>query len=280
MICAHGNIDEERDVHAACMPAFAAYLQSRLAAAPGTMTHWTRSYFETGYLQRWSLTPPTGQHHEEAEWLLEQLQPSVRTAPILDVACGHGAYAVALAKAAQWVIGLDCSTALLRRAASIAGGPVDWVRADYRALPIGSAVAAGSLLRDALGFFDEDAANVAVIRELRRTMRPKARLVLAVANSVPIRDHFEPSAEEQRGSIRIRIERQLLPTPLRLVERVELEEDGAVSVHERRQRLYTARELEAILSRTGFELVGLFGDCVGAPFVQRSSTKTVLVAAA
>ena len=247
------------------------------------MVHWTRSYFETGYLQRWSLSPPTERHREEASWLLEQLQPSDGAAPILDVACGHGAYAIALATAAKRVVGLDCSAALLRKAAAIAdavAAPVNWIRADYRALPIRSGVAAGSLLRDALGFFDDDVENTEVIREVRRTLRPKGRLVLVVVNSVPIRDHFEPAAEEERGSLRIRIDRQLLSGPLRIVERVEFEEHGVLSVHERRQRLYTAKELEAVLSRNGFELVALHGDCLGAPFIEPSSPKSVLVAAA
>jgi ubiquinone/menaquinone biosynthesis C-methylase UbiE len=247
------------------------------------MTHWTKSYFETGYLQRWSLSPPTERHHDEASWLLEQMRSSDRAAPILDIACGHGAYTVALATAAKRVVGLDCSAALLRKAAAIAdatAAPVDWVRADYRALPIASAIAGGSLLRDALGFFDDDADNTDVIREVRRTLRPKGRLVLVVVNAVPIRDHFEPTAEQERGSIRIRIERQLFSGPLRMVERVELEDHGVLSVHERRQRLYTTEELEAILRRTGFELVALHGDCLGAPFVEPSSPKSVLVAAA
>jgi SAM-dependent methyltransferase len=246
------------------------------------MTHWTRSYFESGYLQRWGLSPPTVMRREEAAWILEQLHPSVSTAPILDVACGHGACAVALATLTTRVMGLDRSAALLRRAVGIAekaGASVGWIRADYRALPIRSAVAGGGLLRDALGFFDDDADNAGVIGEIRRTLRPKARLVMVVANAVPIRDHFEPLAEEQRGSIRIRIRRELLRAPLRIIERIELEERGAVSVHERRQRLYTAGELQAILTRAGFELVALYSDCSGAPFVESASAKSVLVAA-
>lgn len=246
------------------------------------MTHWTRSYFESGYLQRWGLDPPTARHYKEAAWIVDQLQASAQAGPILDVACGHGAYAVACATAGTPVIGLDCSAALLRRAVGIAGeaaASVEWMRADYRALPVRSRVAAGSLLRDALGFYDDDASNAEVLREIRRTLRSKARLVLVVVNAVPIRDHFEPAAEEQRGSIRIRTHRQLLSAPLRLIERVELEEHGAVSVHERRQRLYTAEDLEALLSHVGFELVSRYGDCLGAPFVKPSSPKTVLVAA-
>jgi ubiquinone/menaquinone biosynthesis C-methylase UbiE len=119
--------------------------------------------------------PPTARHYKEAAWIVDQLQASAQAGPILDVACGHGAYAVACATAGTPVIGLDCSAALLRRAVGIAGeaaASVEWMRADYRALPVRSRVAAGSLLRDALGFYDDDASNAEVLREIRRTGDP------------------------------------------------------------------------------------------------------------
>lgn len=247
------------------------------------MPHWTYTYFDSGYLRRWGLGPPTAKHRDEARWILEQLRPKVRRAPLVDVACGHGAYSVALAAEGFRILGLDRSDPLLQRAAGIASdaaAAVDWVRADYRFLPLASAVAAGGFLRDAFGFYDDEIQNLAVLREIRRTLSRQSGLVLAVVNAVPIRDHFQPEAEELQGDLRIRIRRQLLTEPLRQIERLELEESGAVTVHERRQRLYTSEELGALLTQAGFEVIALYGDCVGAPFVESSSGKSVFVAIA
>src|SRR6187397_95948 len=99
---------------------------------------WTREYFERGYGQRWGLLPPSERVRREAEalWNLLQLSPASR---VIDIACGHGRHALALADCGADVVGLDFAVSLLNRARQLADDlhiRARWVRGDMRHLPL------------------------------------------------------------------------------------------------------------------------------------------------
>jgi cyclopropane fatty-acyl-phospholipid synthase-like methyltransferase len=79
------------------------------------MPDWAREYFERGYAQRWGLPALSDQVRLEANGVynLLQLSPASR---VIDIGCGHGRHAVALAERGADVIGLDFAVALLSRA--------------------------------------------------------------------------------------------------------------------------------------------------------------------
>jgi cyclopropane fatty-acyl-phospholipid synthase-like methyltransferase len=66
---------------------------------PDDMTppDWTGDYFERGYAQRWGLSAPSDQVRLEASglWNLLRLAPASR---VIDIGCGHGRHALALAE--------------------------------------------------------------------------------------------------------------------------------------------------------------------------------------
>ena len=101
------------------------------------MEPWTRSYFDTVYLHRWTLGLPGPEERGQVEFLLGRLSagPGDR---LLDVGCGQGRYSLSFAQRALRVTGLDDSPSLLREARRLtesAGAEVRWVRGDMRALP-------------------------------------------------------------------------------------------------------------------------------------------------
>jgi len=80
-------------------------------ATPG----WTRDYFERGYAQRWGLPAPSDQVRPEANGLCDllHLPPASR---VIDIGCGQGRHAIALAERGLDVIGLDFAVTLPGRA--------------------------------------------------------------------------------------------------------------------------------------------------------------------
>ena len=118
---------------------------------------WTREYLERGYAQRWGLPAPSDRVRLDAKALCGLLQLS-STSRVVDVGCGHGRHAIALAECGLDVIGLDFSAPLLNRARQVAtefGSPVRWIRGDMRQLPIRSGCAAAVIVMDAFGFFEK-----------------------------------------------------------------------------------------------------------------------------
>jgi SAM-dependent methyltransferase len=138
----------------------------------------------------------------------------------------------------------------------------------------------GALLLDSFGFFDQDDENLLVLQEARRIVRPKGRLVIAVANGTPILADFRAHEEERRGSVVFEIDRTLRHDPAQLIERITVREPSDTAHYERRQRLYTCRDLIALLKVAAFDVRAVSADYGGRRFDDAVSPKMVILAEA
>ena len=149
-----------------------------------TVPKWVREYFERGYAQRWDLPPVSDRVRLESDRLWDQLELSPG-AWLLDLGCGHGRHALALAQRGATVVGMDFAETLLARAKCL-GADLDvsphWLRGDMRQLPLRAKFFAGAILIDAFGFFETDEENEAVLAEVRRVLAPSGRFGMKVVN--------------------------------------------------------------------------------------------------
>jgi SAM-dependent methyltransferase len=231
------------------------------------MSDWIREYFEHGYPQRWGLHAPSEPARREADGLYEllELSPSSR---LVDVGCGHGRHAIALAERGVGVIGVDFTVALLTRARELAAGGrlrVQWVRGDMRRLPVQSRSADAAVMLDAFGFFDTEDEQETVVREAARILTAGGRLALKVVNGGLVLDAFRERDREERDGTVVEITRTLTLDPPRMTERLRLGGSGH-GEYERRQRLYRIDELRTALEHAGFAIAGVFARPDGTPF--------------
>jgi ubiquinone/menaquinone biosynthesis C-methylase UbiE len=240
---------------------------------------WIRDYFERGYAQRWGLQPPSDQVRLEAGglWDLLQLVPRAR---LVDIGCGHGRHAVALAERGSEVIGIDFAAALLSRAQGLAADlrvRARWVRGDMRRLPVRSACADAALLMDAFGFFETEAENEAVLCEAARVLTIGGRLGVKVVNGGPVLEAFRETDREERDGTVIAVSRTLTTGPPRMIERIHISGRRGAGEYERRQRLYRADEMRALVERAGLSIVGVYAKPDGSPFDSTSSSTMWIV---
>jgi len=232
------------------------------------MPDWTREYFERGYAQRWGLPAPSDHVRVEAGglWDLLQLSPTAR---VVDIGCGHGRHALALAERGAEVIGLDFAAALLNRARHLAadlGTRPHWIRADMRQLPLRSECAGTAIVMDAFGFFETEEEHEAVLREAARVLTVGGRLALKVVNGGPLLDAFRETDHEERDGTVVSVSRTLTLGPPRMMERIRVSGSRGQGEYQRRQRLYRVGELRAALEHSGFSVVGVFARPDGTPF--------------
>jgi cyclopropane fatty-acyl-phospholipid synthase-like methyltransferase len=94
------------------------------------MSDWAREYFERGYAQRGGLPPITDHIRIEAAGLWRHLNLTP-TSRLVDVGCGQGRHALALAQRGSRVVGVDFSIGLLTKARDLGaelGVQACWVR--------------------------------------------------------------------------------------------------------------------------------------------------------
>ncbi len=232
------------------------------------MPDWVGPYFESGYAQRWGLPALSDRIRLEAEglWTLLQL---TGTARVIDIGCGHGRHAVALAERGSAVTGLDFAAALLSRAHELAAGRrpgVRWIRGDMRHLPFRSACASAALVVDAFGFFETDDEHDMVLREAARVLSVGGRLAMKIVNGGVVLESFRETDREERDRTLVTVSRTLTVDPPRMTEKIRLTGDFGTREYERRQRLYRVEELTAALERAGFSVTGVFAQPDGTPF--------------
>jgi ubiquinone/menaquinone biosynthesis C-methylase UbiE len=244
------------------------------------MLDWTRDYFERGYAQRWALLAPSDRVRHDASFLWTLLHPS-QSSRLIDIGCGHGKHALALAGRGSEIIGIDFAVTLLNRARQLADGlriDVRLIRGDMRRLPLRAECAEAAILMDAFGFFDTEDEQDAVLREAARVLIVGGRLAMKVVNGGLVLDSFRDIEREERDGVVVSISNTLTNDPPRLTQRIKIKGTRGVGEYERRQRLYRVDELSAALERAGFDVAGVFGSPDGAVFNPATSSAIWIVA--
>lgn len=239
---------------------------------------WREAYFEEGYLRRWSLPPADAEVREEARAFVH-LAEVERPVRILDLGCGHGRYASALALEGHEVVGLDASRTLLLRAQRQAvrePGTVFWVRGDMGALPFSRRFDL-VLIRDAFGYFDEEPEGAALLVGVGEVLRSRGRLILRNPNGGLIRRDFRADERKEHRDRRIWIRNRLEDEGRWLWQTVRIEDAEGRHEYERRQRLYAAGELEGLLRSVGYDSIEHFSDFEGSRFEEGTSSHIATV---
>lgn len=204
-------------------------------------------------------------------------------AKVLDVPCGAGRLALELAAWGYAVTGIDQSAGLIEAARDGAARQdlqIDFLHGDMRDLP-GEAEYDGAVcFWNSFGYFD-DAGNLEFLRAVSRSLRPGGRLVL----DTPLMETLlhgvtdEPRVWAEVGDLLALEERGFDHEAGRLESAWTFIRDGVREVRDMSIRLYTYRELVAVLEQAGFGKHEAFGSLefepfeLGAPWLYLVTTK-------
>lgn len=231
---------------------------------------WYERFFDEHYLRSYAAILVRFDAEAEADLVLEQLclEPGMR---LLDLCCGQGRHAVALARRGIRVTGLDLSAYLLgvaREAAAAAAVDVELHRGDMREIPWSSTFDAAICMLSAFGYFEGDEENLRVLEGVARALVPGGRFCLDVISASWLLRHWESTGwTEGKGGL-LRLEERSMDwiRGIQTSEHTFIEPDGRRWKRTARLRLYLPHELAGLLRRAGLETVKLLGDHRAAPF--------------
>jgi SAM-dependent methyltransferase len=225
------------------------------------VSEWFERWFGEEYLRAYAHRDDTDA--ERLVGLLDILGVATAGQRVLDLACGPGRHAAALARRGAHVVGLDLSRALLLAARE--AGAERLVRADVRGLPFRDAAFDAVLnLFTSFGYFEEDAEHAAVLCDVARVLRPRGRFVLDFLNAPAVRSGLVARDERGAGTTTVVQERWLSPDGRFVHKRIQV--GAGQQTFTERVRLYERAELEAMMAEQGLRPIRAAGNYDGGAY--------------
>lgn len=196
---------------------------------------------------------------------------------LLDVPCGFGRHSIPLARAGYRLTGVDRSGALLGEAQRRGQG-IAFVQADYRRLPFADDSFNGALnLFTSLGYLGDEE-DVKVLAEIRRVLRPGAKLVIETLHRDQLVSGWSDNDWRLMGEGRLLLEQRTFDPAAGVAQTTQtlVDADGARESRTWSVRCYTATELVAMVERAGLAEVKCWG---GFEFEPLTPTSRLVIVA-
>jgi cyclopropane fatty-acyl-phospholipid synthase-like methyltransferase len=236
---------------------------------------WWTSFFVDLFGELQLTERPAEQTRSEVDALEREL---AMDAPlrVLDVPCGTGRHSIELARRGHRVTGIDFNRKVVERARELAASAdlrVDFRQADMRELAFEAAFDRAICHWGSFGYFD-DAGNADFLRRMGRALAPGGVFFLdtLVAESLYPKFRERDWSYSGEGPARRRVleERRFDCATGRVESTWTVIGDDEQRSRDVSIRIYTYRELEALLRAAGFDRFRALDDA-GAPFALGSA---------
>jgi len=245
---------------------------------PSTTETWD-AFFSDFYLRAFAAEERQGEAEAQA-LAAARLSGCPEGGDLLDVPCGFGRHVIPLARAGYRAVGVDRSPALLDEARRRAGHE-RWPKlavADYRELPFADESFDAALnLFSSLGYLGDEG-DTHVLGEIRRVLRPGARLVIEIMHRDRAVRGFHDQDWRLLGEGRLLLEQRTFDAASGVAQTTEtlIDTNGERESRSFSVRVYTATELLTMLATAGFAESKCYGDLEGNAF--GVETRLVIVA--
>ncbi|SEO23556.1 class I SAM-dependent methyltransferase [Paenibacillus sp. OV219] len=213
-----------------------------------------------------------------AGWL--ELAPG---AAILDVGCGMGRHALALAQLGYEVTGIDLSHALLQKARenNDEGLIKELIQGDMRELPFADVTFDATVnLFTSFGYFEAEDDNKRVLAEIRRVLKPDGAFLIDFMNAAFVTANLVPRSERLDAESGLHIEEvRSITEEGWVVKQIAIGTGGdeaSVQRYEERVRLFPLAWFEKALSEAGLTLTHVYGDYEGLAYDELHSPRLIL----
>ena len=206
---------------------------------------------------------------DEAIRMVDFLERVVEPAPessILDMGCGRGRHARALAKRGYRVTGVDLSERAIEEAQRRAERErleVLFLRGDMR-VPVCECCFEGVInVFTAFGYFTNDEDHVQALHAMCRSLRPGGWFVQDFFNAPHVINHLQPEDRVVRDCVEIHQRRWVEDG--RVNKHIRIRSNGTERSFQESVRLYALDDFRTMYAEAGLDLVEIRGDYDGRP---------------
>ncbi|WP_127578709.1 class I SAM-dependent methyltransferase [Paenibacillus koleovorans] len=240
------------------------------------MTAWYEESFGKDYLLVYK--------HRDMEGASAEVRKMIRWlglppgAKVLDLCCGMGRHALALAEAGYRVTGIDLSETLLQEARrQDTAHSIDWHAGDMRSLPFeDDTFRAVVNFFTSFGYFEDDRHNLRVLEEMHRVLEPGGRFLVDFLNEGYVRQHLVPYSVREETGLKIEETREIEGGFVR--KQIIVNEPGQTERRYIEQvKLYGVQELTGMLHGAGLQVDLVYGGYDGQEYRRDESARLILI---
>ena len=244
-----------------------------------TAPAWYTTYFGEDYLRIYDFLTPALTAWE-VEGMLSRLALPVGSS-ILDLCCGHGRHAIALAEHGYRVTAQDLSEVFLRHGqteAETRGVQIRWIHSDMRTIPFENEFDAVINLFSSFGYLENEDEDRRVLQQVQRALKPQGLFLLETIQREALLRHFAPHEISRHTDGLIVIEERSfdLLTSRNNAQVTMLHADGQRTEYHHSVRIYTLTELARMLSEAGLPVQTYYGGLDGRKLSLTSLRQVVL----
>jgi SAM-dependent methyltransferase len=194
----------------------------------------------------------------------------VRGGPALDLGCGPGRHAIALAKRGFCVTAVDISRfhlAKAREQAEAAGLPVEFVESDMRSFVRPEAYNLALSLFTSFGYFEDKQDDLRVLRNVHRSLKAGGVLLMDIMGKERLARIFQPTVSQRAPDGVLLIRRhEIVDDWTRVRNEWIIVKNDQTRTLEFVVRVYSGQELKELLGAAGFPTIKLYGGLDGRPY--------------
>ncbi|MFQ3596839.1 MAG: class I SAM-dependent methyltransferase [Chloroherpetonaceae bacterium] len=197
----------------------------------------------------------------------------------LDIACGSGRHAVALAENGFHVTANDLSKTLLAQAQKLAEEKkltITFTHTDMREIDFENEFDLIVQLFTSFGYFENDDEDEVVLNNVARALKPGGWYVLDFLNASLVRKTLQPETRRSVDGFEVLEQRVILGE--RVVKSITLHEGGKTHRFMEAVRLYSMEDLTAMLAAVGLHVRCLLGNYQGEAFLPDTSPRLIFIA--
>lgn len=243
---------------------------------------WWETTFNNDYLRADSYFASYARISREIAFLLRVFHKIglKKNAKILDLACGYGAHALALAEYGFNVTGIDFSKNYITRARKNAQNKkigVSFLEKDIRDISFSRHFDAIISMYTSFGYFTDENDHLKVLKQISQALKPRGALILDLNNIARVLTQMNGNGKTAEKNGCVFVKKELNPATMRWSLDYTWKDRGKLKRSRFRTRIFALAELRRLLEEAGLKIKRVWGFYDGSSY-QFDSRRLIIFA--